>query len=486
MPPPANPGSRGGLITAVVIFAILFVTATIFAIYYGTQAAKIQRDLDETAASIRDIVRDPSRSSAELEPLIQARQSGNIPGVQRDTPLIEVALAQRNALARTIAGPQADAATVQTAVTTTLERVAQQTQITLPSTNDNLLGAITALGSAVDTTRRQLATTQADLENVRKQLTEAAAANEAEIARMQQQITQIREDARKQVAEATAAAQSSRQTIQTVEQAREDERARAQQAVDQLNVQLAQARQEGQALREQLEAVQRKLASYRVDVNEPLLRQADGEIISIAGSETVYINLGSGDQIVPGLTFEVYDKAEGMPRSTATTPSGDPMLPEGKASIEVVRVGGTSSEARIIRKANGTILQQGDIIANLVYDRNTRYRFMVYGRFDLDNNGVPTSTDAEVIKRLITQWGGQLVNDVTVNTDFIVLGAEPQLPEFDQQALQDPLNFAELERAQRELDEYLDVAQRARELSIPILNQNRFLYFIGYFDQARR
>src|SRR5690606_11207228 len=129
MPPPANPGSRGGLITAVVIFAILFVTATIFAIYYGTQAAKTQRDLKETAATVNDIVLDTSRTSAELQPLIQARQSGNIPGVDSRTPLLEVAIAQRNHLARMIAGPQADAATVQTTVTSTLERVAQQTQV---------------------------------------------------------------------------------------------------------------------------------------------------------------------------------------------------------------------------------------------------------------------------------------------------------------------------------------------------------------------
>ena len=32
-------GSRAGLITAVVIFAILFVTSTIFAIYFGVNGA---------------------------------------------------------------------------------------------------------------------------------------------------------------------------------------------------------------------------------------------------------------------------------------------------------------------------------------------------------------------------------------------------------------------------------------------------------------
>jgi BRCT domain type II-containing protein len=29
------------------------------------------------------------------------------------------------------------------------------------------------------------------------------------------------------------------------------------------------------------------------------------------------------------------------------------------------------------------------------------------------------------VRRLITQWGGRLADEVNVNTDFIVLGAQP-------------------------------------------------------------
>ena len=36
------------------------------------------------------------------------------------------------------------------------------------------------------------------------------------------------------------------------------------------------------------------------------------------------------------------------------------------------------------------------------------------------------------------------------------------------------------------LDRYLNVRQQAISLNIPILNQNRFLYLIGYFNQATR
>lgn len=488
MPPPLNPaGSRGGLITAVVIFAILFVTATIFAIYYGTQAARTERDLEEVRQTIvPDIVRDTNRSSPLLAPLNEARRESTIPGIQANTPLLEVAIAQRDQLARTIAGPQADAASAEARATSALQSVASQTQLNLPSTSDNLVGAVTALGNAVTSARSQAAKIEQQLKDTQTKLVAAAEANTQQVARMEQEIEKIRADSQKRIEESIAASQDSRQTLQTVEQAREDERSRAQEAVDQITVQLAQVRQEREELAKQIEAVQRKLAGYRVDVNEPLLRQADGRIVSVPGNNTVYIDLGSGDQIVPGLTFEVYDQVDGMPPTGTSTAAGDPALPEGKASIEVVRVGGTSSEARVVRQQSGSILQQGDIIANLVYDRNTRYRFMVYGKFDLDNNDVATAADAEVIRRLITQWGSRLVNEVSVNTDFVVLGAEPELPEFTSEELRDPLNFARMEQAQQELDAYLDVVQRARELSVPILNQNRFLYFIGYFDQSRR
>jgi len=36
------------------------------------------------------------------------------------------------------------------------------------------------------------------------------------------------------------------------------------------------------------------------------------------------------------------------------------------------------------------------------------------------------------------------------------------------------------------LDKYLNIQSEAIHLSIPILNQNRFLYFVGYYDQAKR
>ena len=41
-------------------------------------------------------------------------------------------------------------------------------------------------------------------------------------------------------------------------------------------------------------------------------------------------------------------------------------------------------------------------------------------------------------------------------------------------------------KAQAAKAAYDAVLKRASELSIPVLNQNRFLYYTGYYDQRRR
>jgi predicted RNase H-like nuclease (RuvC/YqgF family) len=110
----------------------------------------------------------------------------------------------------------------------------------------------------------------------------------------------------------------------------------------------------------------------------------------------------------------------------------------------------------------------------------------VYGNFDMSNEGTPTSTDTDVIKRLVTQWGGRLVTKVDPSTDFVVLGSEPVVPVLSADDQNDPPKVQQRDAMQAALDAYQEVEKQAIELGIPILNQNRFLYFTGYYDQAAR
>jgi hypothetical protein len=90
------------------------------------------------------------------------------------------------------------------------------------------------------------------------------------------------------------------------------------------------------------------------------------------------------------------------------------------------------------------------------------------------------------VKRLITQWGGEVVPDINVDTDFVVLGAEPQVPVLSKDDLQDPVQKAIYDRAVAESEAYANISAKARDYKIPILNQNRFLYMIGYYELAKR
>jgi hypothetical protein len=104
----------------------------------------------------------------------------------------------------------------------------------------------------------------------------------------------------------------------------------------------------------------------------------------------------------------------------------------------------------------------------------------------LADTGRPEAADEKVIERLITQWGANLVNDVNVDTDFVVLGKEPTLPNYTKEEQENPQIADKMAKAQATIDKYQELRQTALDLHIPILNQNRFLYYVGYYDQAKR
>jgi hypothetical protein len=170
----------------------------------------------------------------------------------------------------------------------------------------------------------------------------------------------------------------------------------------------------------------------------------------------------------------------------AGEPTNDDALPKGKASIEIIKVSPGSSECRIVRQTPGEPVVEGDSCVNLVYDKNIKYNVRVYGNFDLDRNGTATPQDADVVKRLITKWGGKVTDKLNADTDFLVIGKVPELPNYSQEDLDRPeIQFA-VEQKKKEIQAYDETLSQAIQLNIPVLNQNRFLYFTGYYEQAAR
>ncbi|MFP4052582.1 MAG: hypothetical protein ACLFV7_01815, partial [Phycisphaerae bacterium] len=78
------------------------------------------------------------------------------------------------------------------------------------------------------------------------------------------------------------------------------------------------------------------------------------------------------------------------------------------------------------------------------------------------------------------RFGGKISDELSIQTDFLVLGAEPDRPVKPQEGTEDQGVY------QQKLKEYMqfqDLKDEARRLGIPVLNTSRFLSFTGYTPQ---
>ena len=205
-----------------------------------------------------------------------------------------------------------------------------------------------------------------------------------------------------------------------------------------------------------------------------VVSQADGKIVTmVAGQNIVLIDIGQAEHLPLSLQFEVFSPAE---RITESTPS--------KGTIEVVRVGPKLSQCQIVHTTPGQSIIAGDLIVNTVYDRQNKYVFRVIGEFDVDGSGKLDPNGAKSVELLIERWGGKVVPELAVQTDFLVVGSEPQVPakpdEFDLAAM------ALYEQKLKEYKAYVDAQNRAVALSIPMLNHKRFLYLLGLGNRSLR
>ena len=125
---------------------------------------------------------------------------------------------------------------------------------------------------------------------------------------------------------------------------------------------------------------------------------------------------------------------------------------------------------------------EGDVVANLIWDSDKTNVFVVAGDFDLDNDGVIEFDAVDKITALIEKWGGKVADDVSIDTDFVVLGRVPKvLKEPAREGAEtDPTAMQQYNASLRRLEHYKEVQSRAEALWIPIFNYERFLYFIGY------
>jgi hypothetical protein len=88
----------------------------------------------------------------------------------------------------------------------------------------------------------------------------------------------------------------------------------------------------------------------------------DGRIVRVPDNRSVIIDLGVGDQVSPGTTFEVYDSKTRVPAGGAAR---DGRTPRGKALVEVIRQAPGYSECRVVRHEPDTAITIGDVIVRV-------------------------------------------------------------------------------------------------------------------------
>lgn len=296
------------------------------------------------------------------------------------------------------------------------------------------------------------------IELARKEFDQQIAGLKADIERIEQEKDQSIRDKDTQLTEAIAAQQASNDEMN---------RLRVERQTHDREVEIAMARQ-----KQLIDELQAKIAEVRptpFDVNN-ILTKADGRVLrAIPGSDVIYINLGSEDQVRPGMGFEVF---------SATGEHSDDY--RGKASVEVATVLPTTAECKIRRSTPGKPVIEGDTVVNVAFERNRKTKFVVRGDFDLDYNGEVDWDGTDRITAMIREWGGQVVSDVDSSVDFVVIGQGPQAPEV---AAGKPVSAVVTEllaTKKAERREWEAVIEAAKSRNIPILTQTQFLYLTGF------
>jgi len=444
-----------------IFFVALFLLAMTLAVVFWVRNAQLTKDYEQLAANSKRIFteQEVARAGAALREML--RLYDNPPqGMER----------------RTVLSQQAER------ISTLIERIVGR-----DTTYEDALSQIDALGEDVFAVGGQ------GLVGIIRNLNEQLTAERAAYAETSESLEKLREElesTEKQMQELSA------QAARDMAKLRDQLRAKEQQVAEMHERHLADLKR----AREELEDVRNRLTrdivkrSYQIqeylnqlekkdaritvllkrldelspETKDVVARQPDGEVLRVLAQENVcYINIGSKDRVVPGLAFTVYPSV------------GIPSSGEGKGQLVVINVREDVSECRIVSERLDNPINVGDLVANVAFDARRNYKFVVEGEFDLRGVGEPSVDQTREVEILIERSGGEIVDEVTIETDFVVLGEEPVRPPRPPESAP-PADWTIYQQQLRRYERYHEVMRTAQSMQVPILNTNRFLAFIGY------
>ncbi len=137
-----------------------------------------------------------------------------------------------------------------------------------------------------------------------------------------------------------------------------------------------------------------------------------GKIVEVQDGH-VYINLGKADGLRKGVRFGVVDL------DVTIVANARP-----KAQIEVVEVISSTehlSRCKVVSDKGANRIINGDGIYAPTWRPGKKVEFALIGKMDIDGDG---NDDREAVKALIAQNGGQVTEELTVDTRWLVVGQD--------------------------------------------------------------
>lgn len=447
-------------VVTITIFGILTVAFFVTSMIFYSKMSKAEGELANLAKNYEEIIRTGERGSDSVQAALG--------GARADRKSLVDHLLSNNRALTSLATGNPDLTLAQTR-----ERVAELTGSdaeALTQTIARLQGVLASRESELASTKQRLDRLQADVD--------------AELAR----IKTIETSAQRTAAEATDRVGDYRRGVddlrsrvegfeQRVQREKDSERARFQTEIRERETRIADLNQQLLVLRDQVRRLRGEGVSTRVmPLDEYSL--VDGTIAAVDPTgNTVVITRGRRDNLVIGMTFSVFGSASEI---RPINEAGD--YPPGKAVIEVISIDESSARARVVRSSRGNPVIVGDVIANPLYDPNKTYNFVVFGNFDINRDGEATPYERDALVAIIERWGGKVIDDISGDLDFLVLGRRPLDP--IQPAPNAPRSvYEEYLRLKARADRYDELFEAASSSSIPVLNENRLRTLIGEFPR---
>jgi hypothetical protein len=450
-----------------IVFVVLWLVATGLLVWVYTDQERIKKDNADLLAENNLLISPADQSLPAYREA--STGSGTVVGLLEE--------ARKSTALLAIGDGDALPPAVQDRFINITDRIRQEGRLTSPQAfqPDSLMTALDSLYAAYRALDDELTQTQESNQAANRQVQELIAEKEQQLEDFHAKAEEISQQL-KEIEEDWQQYRSAREEqIAQLEEDRDDFKTQSSRNIQGLRNQNERLEKDLRELNVRFTALQEKLGELQITpLPRQTLQQPDGQVLTAKpGEDVVYIDLGRDAQLTLGLQFAVYSPDVGIPSDGLS-----------KARIEVVSIYDRSAACKVVDVLGNSLILEGDLIANPIYDRNRVLEFFVMGEFDLDNNKKPDRQGAERVRALIERWGGQVVDTVSTRTDFVVVGTAPEPPV---EVGEPTVETTERNRVIREAYERFNAdLEAAQSIAIPLLTQDVFLHFLGYRTAENR